>query len=87
MVLVFFIIIMLAISGCTERFKEHQRRQTPVFRSPVEAYARLVLLRETQKMLISQHDYQWLGYRFNLGVCHAGTIEDMPKEIWRESRC
>jgi hypothetical protein len=83
MVSVAFIVIMLAISGCTERFKQHQLSQTPVFRPPVEAYARLLLLRETRKMLISQHEYQWLGYRFNLGVCYAGTIEDMPEEKWR----
>jgi hypothetical protein len=79
------IILMLGISGCTERFKEHQRRQTPVLRPPVETYARLVLLRETQKMLISRHEYQWLGYRFNLGVCHSETIGDIPKKEWRET--
>jgi hypothetical protein len=85
LVLGFLIILMLGISGCTERFKEHQRRQTPALRPPVEAYARLVLLRETQKMLISRHEYQWLGYRFNLGVCHSGTIADIPKKEWRET--
>ena len=76
--------IVLTMTGCTERYKEFRRQGTPTFRPPFETYARLVLLRETRKMQISQHEYQWLGYRYNLGVCHAGTIEDLPEQDWRE---
>ena len=71
------------MGACTDRFREHQLQQTPDFRPPIEAYARLVLLREANKLLIAEHNFQWIGYRFHQGVCFPGVISDLPREDQR----
>lgn len=74
---------LLVLGACTDRFREHQLQQTPDFRPPIEAYARLVLLREADRLLIAEHNYQWIGYRFHQGVCFPATISDMQREDQR----
>ena len=76
--------ILVVLVACTSRFREHQLRQTPTLRPPVEAYARLVLLREVKKMRLAEHPYQWISYRFHQGVCFPGTIEEMEREDQRD---
>ena len=76
---------LVLLSACTQRYKEFQLRQTPNLRAPVEAYARLLLLREAKKMRVAEHPYQWVNYRFHLGVCFPGTIKEMPREDHRSA--
>jgi hypothetical protein len=74
---------LIGASACTARYREFQLRQTPNLRAPVEAYARLLLLREADKLLRAVYPYQWIGYRFHLGVCFPGTIDEMEREDQR----
>ena len=76
---------MLALTACTERFLEHQRRQVPTFRPPLEAYARRALLHEAKRMQRAQNPYQWNRMLFHLGVCYQGEIERLPKTTYRET--
>lgn len=78
-------VVLIAMSGCTGRFREHQRLQNPTLRPRVEAYARLVLLREARVMQRAGQPWEWRRYEFNLGVCHAGTVATYSKESLRET--
>ena len=76
---------VLALTACTERYREFQSSQTPTLRPPVEAYTRTALLAEAQRMQRAQHPYQWNRMLFHLGVCYRGEIEQLPKATYRET--
>ena len=79
--LIFISFLVLLTFACTARFKEHLLAQTPEFRPPVEAYARLVLVREAELMKRATHPYDWDSYRFYQGVCYPRKIAKIEDKI------
>ena len=78
LVKVFLLILLLFLFvSCTERWKEHQLRQTPTLRPHYKTYVRKELLNQAKYMRnVANKSYQ-LSYQFSMGTCYPKTIASL----------